>query len=167
MSALDLPPGIGLVGMPLGIFRAPPRARRLAGIALGLVIVLGAITWVLVARHPYRRGASSQVVLPVAFAAFATLGLAVRRAQVAVTRDGIRWGWTSFGFHQPAARIVTAHIYADGVALEARRGSWWFIAARDWDRFDTLVRHVRRAELPITGHAGRAPLRARMQSYGR
>ncbi|HET9626513.1 MAG TPA: hypothetical protein VFP84_34360, partial [Kofleriaceae bacterium] len=47
------------------------------------------------------------------------------------------------------------------------RGSWWFIAARDWDRFDTLVRHVRRAELPITGHAGRAPLRARMQSYGR
>jgi hypothetical protein len=167
VSALDLPPGIGLVGTPLGIFRAPPRARRTAGLALTLVLVLGAITWGFVSRHPYRGSASSQVVLPIAFAAFATLGLAVRRAQVAITRDGVRWGWTAFGFHQPASRITLAHIYLDGIALEARRGSWWFIAARDWDRFDVLVRHLRRAELPITDHTGRAPLRARLQSYGR
>ncbi len=167
MSALDLPPGIGLVGTPLATFEAPRRARRLATISLVLVLVLGAITWALVARHPFRRGASTQVVLPIAFAAFAGLGFVVRRARVAITRDGVRWGWTSFGFHQPAARLTVAHIYDDGVALEARRGSWWFIAARDWERFDVLVRQVRRVELPVRDHGGKAPLRARLQSYGR
>lgn len=167
MSAIDLPPGIGLVGTPLGTFRAPLGARRAAAISLIVVAVLGAITWALVSRHPYRRSSSTQVVLPIAFAAFAGLGLVVRRARVAITRDGVRWGWTALGFHQPAARITTAHIYTDGVALEARRGSWWFIAARDWERFDALVRQLRRAELPIRDHPGRAPLRARLQSYGR
>ena len=167
MSALDLPPGIGLLGTPLGTFHAPRGARRLALISLVIVLVLGAITWVLVARQPFRRAASTQVVLPIAFAAFAGLGVVVRRAHVAITRDGVRWGWTAFGFHQPAAQIAAAHIYEDGVALEARRGSWWFIAARDWERFDALVRQLRRAELPIRDHASKAPLRARLQSYGR
>lgn len=167
MSALDLPPGIGLVGTPLGTFIAPAGSRRTASVSLTLVILLGAMTWGFVARHPYRHGSSSQVVLPVAFFAFAMLGLSVRRARVAITRDGVRWGWRSFGFHQPAARIAMAHIYQDGVALEARRGSWWFIAARDWDRFDVLVRHVRRSALPTQDHDGKAPLRARLQSYGR
>lgn len=167
MSALDLPPGIGLVGTPLGIFRAPGRTRRGAAVALTAVVLLGILTWVLVLRRPYRYSASTQLVLPLAFTAFAGLGLAVRLARVAITRDGVRWGWTSFGFHQPASRIALAHIYRDGIALEARRGSWWFIAARDWDRFDALVRHLRRAELPLREHAGTAPLRARLQSYGR
>jgi len=167
MSALDLPPGIGLLGTPLGTFHAPRGARRLARISLIVVVVLGAITWGLVARHPYRRAASTQVVLPIAFAAFAALGFLVRRARVAITRDGVRWGWTSFGFHQPAARITTAHIYRDGITLEARRGSWWFIAARDWERFDALVRQLRRTDMAIADHARRAPLRARLQSYGR
>jgi hypothetical protein len=53
------------------------------------------------------------------------------------------------------------------VALEARRGSWWFLAARDWERFDALVRQLRRAALPLTEHERTAPLRARLQSYGR
>jgi hypothetical protein len=167
MSALDLPPGIGLVGTPLGTFHAPYRARRIAWLSLLVIVVLGAVTWGLVARHPYRGSASTQVVLPIGFAAFAGLGVVVRRARVAITRDGVRWGWTAFGFHQPAARITVAHIYEDGIALEARRGSWWFIAARDWERFDALVRQLRRAELPVRDHPGRAPLRARLQSYGR
>jgi hypothetical protein len=167
VSALDLPPGIGLVGTPLGTFHAPGGARRAAMIALIAIVVLGAITWVLVSRHPYRRSSSTQVVMPIAFAAFAGLSLAVRRARVAITRDGVRWGWTAFGFHQPASRIATAHVYVDGVALEARRGSWWFIAARDWERFDALVRQLRRTDLPVRDHAGKAPLRARLQSYGR
>jgi hypothetical protein len=167
VSALDLPPGIGLVGTPLGTFRAPRRARVLAWIALAVAVALGALTWWEVAHHPWRSSASTQFVLPVAFVALAVLGLAVRTARIAVTRDGVRWGWSSFGFHQSTARIVVAHIYADGVALEARRGSWWFLAARDWDRFAALVRQLRRAELPVADHAGRAPLRARLQSYGR
>lgn len=167
MSALDLPPGIGLAGTPLGTFHAPRRARRVAQVSLIVVVVLGGVTWALVARHPYRYSSSTQVVLPVAFAAFAGLGVAVRWARVTITRDGVRWGWTAFGFQQPAVRIAVAHVYDDGITLEARRGSWWFIAARDWDRFDALVRQLRRAELPIRDHAGKAPLRARLQSYGR
>lgn len=167
MSAVDLPPGIGLAGTPLGTFRSPRRARRLATVAVVVSAVLGAVTWYLVSRHPWRAGSSVQITLPVAFAALALLGLAVRHARVAVTRDGVRWGWSSFGFHQRAARIECAHIYRDGVALEARRGAWWFIAARDWDGFEGLVRQLRRAALPLADHDGAAPLRARLQSYGR
>ena len=167
MTVVDLPPGIGLVGTPLGTFTPPRRARALALAALIASIVLGAVTWYFISKNPYRPGSSTRFVLPVAFTAFSLLGFAVRSARVSITRDGVRWGWTVLGFHQPAARIVTAHIYRDGVALEAKRGSWWFIAARDWDRFDALVRQLRRAELPLADHDRRAPLRARLQSYGR
>lgn len=167
MSSVDLPPGIGLQGTPLGTFRAPRRARRLSSLALVLVITLGALTWYFVSRHPYRWHSSTQIVLPVALLAIASLGFAVRRAVVTVTRDGVRWGWSVLGFTQDRERIVTAHVYRDGVAFQARRGSWWFIAARDWERFDAFVRHLRRAELPMAEHAGKAPFRARLQSYGR
>lgn len=167
MSVLDLPPGVGLVGTPLATFHAPARSRRLAWIATICVAVLLVITWYFVSRHYWRRGASTMVVLPVAFLLFTSLAVAVRSARVAITRDGIRWGWTALGFTQPASQIVMAHVYADGIALEARRGARWFLSARDWDRFEVLVRQVRRAELPVTDHSGKAPLRQRLQSYGR
>jgi hypothetical protein len=167
MSVLDLPPGIGLAGTPLATFRAPVRARRLSLVAVVSVVALGAITWAFVAKNPWRWHATTQIVLPLALSAIALLGFAVRRATLAVTRDGVRWGWSMLGFTQEAARIVTAHVYRDGVTLEARRGSRWFLAARDWDRFDVLVRQLRRAELPVAEHARTAPLRARLQSYGR
>lgn len=167
MSVVDLPPGIGLSGTPLGVFHAPRGARRLAAAAVVVSIMLGVVTWYFVSRHPWRRGASVQVTLPVALALLGLLGLAIRHATVSVSRDGVRWGWSVLGFHQEAARLACAHVYRDGVALEARRGSWWFLAARDWDRFDALVRQLRRAELPLTEHDRKAPLRARVQSYGR
>lgn len=167
MSAVDLPPGIGLQGTPLGTFTAPLGARRLSRTALVSVLALGALTWYFVSRHPYSPHASTRVVLPIAFALFALLGFAVRRARVIVTRDGVRWGWASLAFTQERARIARAHVWKDGVTLEAKRGSWWFLSARDWDRFDALVRQLRRAELPIEEHDRRAPLRARLQSYGR
>lgn len=167
MSVVDLPPGIGLVGTPLGTFRSPPRTRRLARIALVAAVLLGAVTWYFISQHPWRRGSSVQFTLPVAFAALALVGLAVRSARVSVTRDGVRWGWTTVGFHRHAAEIKCAHVYRDGVAFEAPRGSWWFLAARDWERFDALVRQLRRTDLPLAEHERRAPLRARLQSYGR
>jgi hypothetical protein len=167
MAALDIPPGIGLAGTPLATFRAPSHARRLSRWSLAIVVALGALTWWNVSRHPYRWHASTQIVLPVAFAAIALLGFGIRRAQLAVTRDGVRWGWDALNFTQQASRIVTAHAYRDGIALEAKRGSWWFLAARDWDRFDALVRQLRRAELPVREHDTKAPLRARLQAYGR
>lgn len=167
MSVVDLPPGIGLVGTPLGIFRAPQRARRLSTISLVAVVIFGGITWTFVSRHPYRWHASTQFVLPLAFAAVSALGFAIRRARVAITRDGVRWGWEALAFTQEASRIVTAHVYRDGIAFEAKRGSRWFLAARDWDRFDALVRQLKRTDLPLAEHAGNAPLRMRLQSYGR
>ena len=167
MSATDLPPGLGLVGTPLGVFRAPRRSMRLSAIALVVAVVLGAITWYIITHRPWRRGTATLFGLPFVFMMLASLGFLVRRARVAVTRDGVRWGWEALGFVQPAAKIKRAHIYRDGIALEATRGSQWFLAARDWDRFDALVRQVRRAELPIAEHDVKAPLRQRLQSYGR
>lgn len=167
MAVVDLPPGIGLVGTPLGTFHAPKSARRLSTISLVTVLAMAIMTWWFVSKHPYRWHSSTHVVLPFALLCMSSLGFLVRRATVAVTRDGVRWGWTSLSFTQEAARIVTAHVYTDGVALEAKRGSWWFLAARDWDRFDGLVRQLRRAALPLEEHGGRAPFRARRQSYGR
>jgi hypothetical protein len=167
VSAVDLPPGIGLVGHPLGRFTAPPGARRLARRTAVIVVGCGALTWVDVARHPYREEASALVVLPVALALVAALGVLIRRAEVAVTRDGVRWGWATLGFHQRADRLKRAHVFVDGVAFESRRGGWWVLAARDWERFDALVRQLRRTQLTLETHAGRAPWRARSQAYGR
>jgi hypothetical protein len=167
MSAIDLPPGIGLQGTPLGVFRAPMRARRLALIAVVVVLLVGALTWYFVLQHPWRRGSSQQVILPAAFAAFTLLGIAVRSARLAISRDGVRWGWTMLGFTQPTSKVVRASVYRDGVTLESKRGSWWFLAARDWDRFEALVRQLRRTEMPLAEHDIKAPIRARMQSYGR
>lgn len=167
MSATDLPPGLGLVGTPLGVFHAPRRSRRLSAFALAAALIFGAITWYVITRRPWQRGTGTLFGLPLVFMMLSALGFLVRRARVAVTRDGVRWGWEALGFQQPASKIVQAHVYADGIALEAKRGSQWFLAARDWDRFDALVRQVRRAELPIAEHSGKAPLRQRLQSYGR
>ena len=167
MSAVDLPPGIGLVGSPLGEFRAPRRARVLSALALIACLAAGFATWAIVSRRPFGAHTATQVVAPVALTACALLGFMVRRARLAITRDGVRWGWRTFGFTQDASRIARAHVWRDGVTLEARRGSWWFLAARDWDRFDMLVRQLRRAELPLEEHGRAAPLRARLQSYGR
>jgi hypothetical protein len=167
VSVLDLPPGVGLAGTPLATFGAPARAKRLAWIGTVIVAVLLVLTWYFVSRHWRRPGASTMVVLPAAFLLFTGLAVAVRTARVAVTRDGIRWGWTSLSFTQAASRIVMANVYSDGIAFKAKRGSTWFLAARDWERFDVLVRQVRRAELPVTEHERTAPLRQRLQSYGR
>ena len=64
MAAIDIPPGIGLTGTPLGIYRPPAGPRRLSRWALAIVIALGAVTWANVSRHPYRWHASTQIVLP-------------------------------------------------------------------------------------------------------
>jgi hypothetical protein len=105
-------------------------------------------------------------VLTLSFLAVAGVGLAVRRARVAIDPDGIRWGWTWAGFRMARARLTRADVFVDGVALVSRRGSW-FLSARDWDRFDALVRALARAGYPTAEHDHRAPFRARLQSYGR
>ncbi len=131
MSALDLPPGIGLAGTPLAVFHAPRASRRLAYLSIVVAIGFGVLTWYLALQHPWRSGTSKQLVLPLANVAFSAIGIAVRSARLAINRDGVRWGWTSLGFTQQASRVVRASVYRDGVTLESKRGSWWFLAARD------------------------------------
>ena len=127
-----------------------------------VVAVAAAVTFALARR----RHDAFLPVLSVTFFALAAVGLAVRRARLAVDRDGVRWGWSWVGVRMARGRLERADVYADGVALVSRRGSW-FLAARDWDRFDALVRALARAGLPTAAHDHRAPWRARMQSYGR
>jgi hypothetical protein len=164
VTAIDAPPGQGLGGRPTGEFPARPGPRRLAGIAASWACVCAAITIPLA-----RRGGAdpaSLVVGALTCIAVTAVGLAVRRARIAVDPDGVRWGWASLGFRMTRARLVRAEVYTDGIALVSRTGPW-FLAARDWDRFDAMVRAVVRAGLPVAENAGRAPFRARVQAYGR
>jgi hypothetical protein len=167
MAAIDLPPGMGLRGTALAMFRSPLGARWLARVSVIAVVVLGGTTWAFVTRHPYHRHASAQVVLPVAFFMVSALGFIVRSAKLEITRDGVRWGWASLSFSQTAAHWKCAHVWRDGITLQRTRGGSWFLGRRDWDRFEALVRQLRRTELPFEDHVERAPLRARMQSYGK
>jgi hypothetical protein len=166
MSAVDVPPGIGLAGSAVATFRAPRRARRLAHASLLFTLVFGALTWWGVARHPYDRHASALIVIPVSLVAVALIGVAVRRATIFIGRDGVRWGWRSVSVLQAAERILEVRVYDDGATLRSARGHW-FLAARDWDRFETMARALTAAGLPVTAYAGAAPWRQRMQSYGR
>lgn len=66
-----------------------------------------------------------------------------------------------------ARRVTAVRIYRDAIAFVPRRGSAWFLFARDWDRFEALRRAVVGAGLPATELDRRAPWTARLQSYGR
>jgi hypothetical protein len=165
MSAVDVPPHRGLGGRAAGEFVARRGPRWLAGIAFLYCVATGAATMALAARRPYEH--ATLVILPLMLVAIAGVGLAVRRAHVEVGADGIRWGWPWLGVRLDVGRLVGVAVYADAIAFEPRRGSTWFLSARDWDHFAGLARAVERAGLPVTRHDRRAPLRARLQSYGR
>ena len=131
MSAIDLPPGIGLARhaarhVPRAAACAPARAAsRSSSSSCSARVDVGA------RRRAIRTTthASTQVVLPVAFAAFALLGVRGAHARASRSRATACAGaGTLLSFTQEASRIATAHVYGDGVALEARRGSWWFLA---------------------------------------
>jgi hypothetical protein len=163
VSAVDVPPHRGLGGRAAGEFVARKGPRRLAAIAFLYCLVLGGITMALAARRPYEHAA--QVILPLMLVSIAGLGFAVRRAHVVIGADGIRWGWSWLGVRLDVGRLVGVTVYADAIAFEPRRGSTWFLSARDWDRFAGVARAIERAGLPVT-RGGATPLRARLQGYG-
>jgi hypothetical protein len=162
VTAIDAPPGRGLGGRPTGEFGARPGPRRLARISFRVALLAAGLTIALVRRTTD----GTLPVLAMTCVAIAGTGLAVRTARIEIDPDGVRWGWSWAGFRMARARMKRADVFRDGVALVSRAGSW-FLAARDWDRFDALVRALERAGLPTTTHGGRAPFRARLQSYGR
>lgn len=166
MSAVDVPQHLGLGGRVAGEFAARPGPRRLANLAMRWVAVAGAAAAGLAARNPFHPHASTVMVLALMFGAFAFVGLAVRRARVTIEAGGVRWGWSWIGVRMERERITGVDLYDDAIALRPRRGSTWFLSARDWDRFDAMTRAVERAGFEVT-RAGGAPLAARLQSYGR
>lgn len=166
MAAIDTPPGLGHDDARAAGFRAPAGARRLADAAMRLTIVL-TVAVVLIVGRRRPEGGPSLVAWAVSASALALVGAAVRRARVTVAADGVRWGWGALTVRMSRERIVSADVYADGVALRARRGSTWFLARRDWDRFDSLARAIADAGLPSASIERAAPLSARLQSYGR
>lgn len=167
MSAVDVPQHVGLGGRVSGEFEARPGPRRLAIAAARWVLLAGTVAAALASRRPWHPQAVTIVVSTLMFAGFAGVGLAVRRARITVDAGGVRWGWSFLGFRMDRDRIRGVDVYRDAIALRPRRGSTWFLSARDWERYDALVLAIERSGLAVTVHDARAPLGARLQSYGR
>jgi len=167
LAAVDTPPGIGLGTTARGWFAARPGPRRLAEIGLRITVVVGIVTVALAGRHPEAASAATLVVGALTCAALAVLGVAVRRAQVSIAADGVRWGWGRWVVRMERERLVRVEVFDDAIALVPQRGSTWFLSRRDWDRFERMRRAVVDAGLPVEDRARRAPFTARLQSYGR
>ncbi|MBZ0231032.1 MAG: hypothetical protein K8M05_01655 [Deltaproteobacteria bacterium] len=168
MSAIDTPPGLGLaVLLPHGTFAARRGPRRLAELGLRVTLVLGAIAIGLAVHRPEAPQASTCFVGALTMIALGTLGVAVRRAQVTIAADGVSWGWGRWTVRMDRDRIVKVELFDDAIALRPRRGSTWFLSRRDWDRFEAMRRTAGAVGLPAEEHTRRAPLAARLQSYGR
>jgi len=167
VASVDSPPGIAFAGQPSGVFVARPRARKLANRTLFYVCFVGAITVALAFRRMHTPLTSAVfLVTPMMCFAVAGLGFAVRAAQLRVDSEGVRWGWRWGGFRMGRDRLRKVVSYSDAFALIPRRGSTWYVSQRDWDRFERVPQAMRKAKIPFTRHDSRAPILARLQSYG-
>ena len=167
MAAIDTPPGLGLPGGALGWFRARPGPRRLAHRGLLFIVVATVAAIALTRRHPPADHGAARLTVLLTAIALGGLAVAVRRAQIGVGTDGVRWGWGSLGVRLDTGRVKAVRVYRDAVALVPRRGSTWFLFARDWERFEALRRAVVATGLPVTEHDRAAPWTSQLQSYGR
>ena len=166
MSAIDAPPGIAFAGEAAGEFVARPRPRRLAGRVFVFVCIITIVTMFVALRRIFLPLIEVMLAVQLMCVGIAGVGLAVRRARVRVDVDGIRWGWEQAGVRMPPERITVVRAYKDAVAIVPRRGSTWFLCARDWDGFSHVPQALRRAGIPFEQVDAKAPLRARLQSYG-
>lgn len=166
MSAVDAPPGISFGGQAAGEFVARRRSRRLAGRVLLLVLITSGVSGVLAVRRVHGRNTEPILVVSLVCASIAGVGYAVRRARLRVDGDGVRWGWSEIGFRVRRDEMSAIDLYRDGVAVRQRRGSTWFLAGGDWERFERMPGALRRARLPAAVQERRAPMRARLQGYG-
>lgn len=166
MSAVDAPPGIAFGGAAVGEFWARPGPKKLARRVFVLVMIVGLLTIALASRRIYRRSAELYIVLPLFFMSVAAFGYSVRRARLRVSAGGIRWGFRTFGFTLSRDRLRSVTTYSDAIAIKPRRGSTWYLAARDWDRFERIAKALRAAGIDFEPVDRRAPLYARLQGYG-
>jgi len=166
MSAVDAPPGIAFAGVAAGEFVSRVRPRRLAGRVMALVIVTGAVTLIIGVRRAPGANAELLLAAPLVCWSVAGVGYAVRRARLRVDRDGVRWGWSEVGFRVTRDKMERIDLFRDGIAVRQKRGSTWYLSGHDWDLFQRMPGVLRRAGLPVDTHDRRAPLAARLQSYG-
>ena len=162
-----MPPGLPLSDVPAGEFAATPSSHRLARRVFFFVIAAGIVTYIAASRRLHVPMIELLFVAPLACVSVAGVGFAVRRARLRIDFDGARWGWQLFGFRMKRTRIVRVAAYDDAVAFTPKRGSTWYVSHRDWHRFDEMVPALQAAGLPFEQHPERAPLAARLQSYGR
>jgi len=166
VSAVDAPPGIAFAGQAMGEFVSRRRPRRLAGRVLVLVLVTSAFTVGLAARRAPSQTSELLLAVSLMCASVAGVGFAVRRARLLIDSGGVRWGWSELGFRVGRDDVAAVEVYRDAVAVKQRRGSTWYVSGRDWDLFERVPVALRRAGLPLEARDRRAPLGARLQSYG-
>lgn len=166
MSAVDAPPGVAFAGRAAGDFVARAGSRRLSRRVFVYVSAAGLVTLALASRRIHVPFIELILVAPLVCMSVAAVGFAVRRARLSVDPDGVRWGWSLGGFRMHRDRMKEVRAYPDALALTPKRGSTWYLSRRDWDDFDDLRRSLGRAHIPYQRLAGRAPLAARLQSYG-
>lgn len=165
MSAVDAPL-VSDAGMAAGEFAARRRPRRLAARVFYLVIFSSAVTISLALRRFH--AASSEVLLAASLmcVCVAAVGYAVRRARLRIDADGVRWGWDSIHFRVRRDKLERIEVYRDAIAVRPQRGSTWYLSGHDWDGFERMPGALRRAGLPAEERPRRAPVAARLQSYG-
>jgi hypothetical protein len=166
VTAVDAPPGVAFAGEAAGEFVARPRARKLARRVFLWVVFAGVLTLFLASRRIYTPMIEFVLVAPLMCMSVAAVGYAVRRARVRIDVDGVRWGWDIGGFRMRPERMKGVKAYRDAIALQPKRGSTWYLSHYDWDRFERVASALREAKIPYERIDRRAPIGARLQSYG-
>jgi len=166
MSAVDAPPGIAFAGRAAGELSARRRPRRLAKVVFYYVAIACGLLITDTMRHWDSYGASPLLALPIGFGGVALMGYLVRLARLRVDRDGIRWGWEATGFRMNRDRIAGVTLYDDAAAIEPKKGSTWFVSARDWADWESIAQAMRDSNIDFERSRKRAPFAARLQSYG-
>jgi len=142
-------------------FRAPTRARDLAGFAFLYAILVSFFAF------PRRQDIGPlAVILPLFCVLVAGLAIAIRSARLEVSQDGVRWGWDRLSFRVGLERFRLARIWPNAVAVVPRRGTPWVLVPRDWEPFDALRTAFVAAGLPLEEQPRPAPRRVRVQGYG-
>jgi hypothetical protein len=130
------------------------------------VLATGAITVAIGIRRAPSATAEMLLAVPLICVSVAGVGYAVRRARLRIDPGGVRWGWSDLAFRVSRDQMKHVDVYRDAIAVRQRRGSTWYLSGHDWDLFERMPGALRRAGLPLETREGRAPLGARLQSYG-
>lgn len=166
MSAVDIPPGFHLSDLPSGEFGATTRSHRLARRVFFYALATSVGTYLAASQHLYVRSIEFLLVVPLVCMSVAAVGYAVRRARLRIDADGARWGWELFGFRMGLGKMSGVRAYRDAIAFKPKRGSTWYVSHRDWHNFERIPRALESANIPFERRTERAPLSARLQSYG-